>query len=154
MDGLNENFLIECMKENLAHARHIENERMMFNSLFAVLVGGALAVVSQLDDKIIIIVILGILMIIDIICFIFTKRWNKVFKNHYALAKNIYIMFLNKSQSSTPQDTDQKHPDINCFYYFDNQLDKKKYISTGQYFIIYNFMVFVLLLCSMCYFLS
>ncbi len=156
MDGLNEIFLIECMKENLAHARHVENERMMFNSIFAALVGGSLAIASQLNDKIIIVTIIGILMMVNIICLTFTKRWNKVFKNHYALAQKIYLSFLNM-ESPTAIDAGEKNQDINRLYYFDNRLNEnpvKTYISTGKYFIIYNTVIFVLLTCSLFYFIS
>ena len=32
------NFLSQCMSENLEHARHVENERLTFNSIFLALV--------------------------------------------------------------------------------------------------------------------
>ena len=33
-------FLSQCMTENLEHARHVENERLTFNSIFLALVAG------------------------------------------------------------------------------------------------------------------
>jgi len=153
---LNEVFLIECMKENLGHARHVENERMTFNSLFAALVGGSLAVISQIGNQIIAVTMIGILMLLNFICFTFTKRWNKVFKNHYQTAKKIYFMFLDGKMNAEPAKV-SKRPDINRFYYFDNSLDRKPdsvYISTAKYFLIYNVVIFALLVCALCYFLK
>lgn len=154
--ALDEVFLLECMKENLGHARHVENERMTFNSLFAALVGGSLAVISQIDDQVIAVTMIGILMLLNIICFTFTKRWNKVFKNHYETAKKIYFLFLDGNINAEPAKTGQR-PDINRFYYFDNSLDRKPdsvYISTAKYFLIYNIVIFSLLVCALCYFLK
>ena len=57
LDGqkLNEsqiNFLQNCMIENLNHARHAENERLTFNSIFLALVAGALAFASAFPAQI------------------------------------------------------------------------------------------------------
>jgi len=151
---MNEVFMVECMKENLTHARHVENERMTFNSLFAALVGGSLAVISQIDDKMIAVTMIGILMMINIICYIFTKRWNSVFSNHYSLAKKIYTMLLYGEEAYDPNKK-LKPADINRFYYFDNSQNKKHktYIHTSQYFLLYNIIIFALLVCALIYFL-
>ena len=157
MEKTKENFVLTCLNENLIHARHVENERMMFNSLFSALAGGALAFISQVGSKPVITVMIGILMMMNIICYIFTKRWNKVFKTHYALAQKIYLMFLREDTADAGEPPTQEEQDKNPLYFFSNQQTKKPhslYISTGQYFIIYNVLMFVLLLCSLGYFLT
>ena len=47
---LSDEFLLSMMAENLNQARHAENERMMFVTLFAALVGGMLAVASEVKN--------------------------------------------------------------------------------------------------------
>lgn len=42
-------FLSQCLTENLEHARHAENERLTFNSIFLALVAGAMAFAGSLD---------------------------------------------------------------------------------------------------------
>ena len=46
----NQEMLLEYFHENLNHARHVENERMMFITLFTALVGGALGMVAEIDS--------------------------------------------------------------------------------------------------------
>ena len=41
-------FLQNCMNENLNHARHVENERLTFNSILLALIAGVLAIASSL----------------------------------------------------------------------------------------------------------
>ncbi len=42
-------FITACMSENLEHARHVENERLTFNSIFLALVAGAMALSGSLN---------------------------------------------------------------------------------------------------------
>lgn len=154
MDHSNEAFLLECMKENLAHARHVEDERMMFNSLFAALVGGTLAVISQLNNTAVIGIMIGLLMLLNILCFFLTKRWNIVFKSHYALAKSIYMQFFTQGAEDASNSSTQQ---INRYYLFNNRPEQKSggfYIGTGKYFLLYNAVIFILLICALVYFLS
>ncbi len=154
MDHSNEAFLLECMRENFTHARHVEDERMMFNSLFAALVGGSLAIISQLDKPAVIGIMMGLLMLLNILCFLLTKRWNKVFKCHYALAQSIYMHFLTQEAGDASNSSTQQ---INRYYLFNNRPEQKSsgfYIGTGKYFLLYNAVIFILLICALVYFLS
>ena len=44
-------FLMSCFEQNLEHARHVENERLTFNSIYMALVGGVLAFVYSTEVK-------------------------------------------------------------------------------------------------------
>ena len=84
-------FLTECMKENLAHARHVENERLTFNSIFLALAAGALAFADSLDSKLSVLVYLA-LVLAGFLSILLTARWNNAFKRHLFYAQECYKM--------------------------------------------------------------
>ena len=82
---LSETFLLAMMNENLNQARHAENERMMFVTLFAALVGGMLAVASEVGNDFFSTIIILLLFVLNTVCSCLTRRWNFVFKTHWSL---------------------------------------------------------------------
>lgn len=94
LDGqkLNEsqiNFLQNCMIENLNHARHAENERLTFNSIFLALVAGALAFASAFPAQIAFFIYLAITMA-GFLSMLLTARWNNTFSRHIYFAQQCY----------------------------------------------------------------
>ena len=83
------NFLSQCMSENLEHARHVENERLTFNSIFLALVAGAMAFGNALP-AIILFLIYFFLMIAEFLSMILTVRWNNAFDRHIFYAQKCY----------------------------------------------------------------
>ena len=82
-------FLSTCMEENLEHARHVENERLTFNSIFMALVAGVLAFVYSIDTdyRIFAISVILLLIVVGFIAMQLTKRWDNTFDRHIHFAK-------------------------------------------------------------------
>lgn len=86
-------FLMDCMNENLEHARHVEGERMNFIQIHLILVGGVLAILASraLDEKNpLVLFTLIIVTFLGICVALLVDRWNKVFKAHLLCAMNCY----------------------------------------------------------------
>lgn len=82
-------FVSQCLTENLEHARHVENERLTFNSIFLALVAGALAFADSLEATI----AAGIyftLIIAGFLSIVLTARWNNAFDCHLFYAQQCY----------------------------------------------------------------
>ena len=125
-------FLQDCMKENLAHARHIENQRHNFLSLHLVVVGLFLATIISPDTSpwISLIFSVVLLMFSNILAELF-KRWDRVYNAHLDTAKRLTRLIDNYGEEVEepkfcPIDEDKllgHHP--NYYYYFDNTVGKK-----------------------------
>ncbi len=150
-----EAFLLDMMKENLSQARHVENERMMFVTLFAALVGVVLAIVIELDSQLLSVVTLVMLMLLNIVSLILTHRWNVVFSHHWMLAQRISCFLLEydstKENNRKYDDMDaaflQSYPYKNRYFFFDNKLGGRGrfYIRTAWLFTGFNICIFILL---------
>ncbi len=131
--------LLEYLKENLAHARHVEGERMTFNALFAALVGGAFGIMTQIESVVTTVAILCLLILVNVVCLALTERWSDVFAGHHETAKRLHRLIVGYSA------------DINAYYIFDNKAakNKKHYISTRKYFKYFNYMILLILLATL-----
>lgn len=88
-------FLKTIFSENLSHARHIEVERMTFNSIYTVLIAGIFAFVnSNAESAIVNELILFSGSITGFILFCVSIRWKDVYNRHLLYAKVSYI-YLN-----------------------------------------------------------
>ena len=131
-------FLIECMKENLNQARHVENERILFVTLFTALAGGSLAIISSMDiEPIIKPIVILILIVLNVMCLHLTIRWNDVFSAHWGKAKEVYELILSQHYTKC------QLPD-NKYFYFDNK-KHTRYIHTATMFIMVNCILLFLL---------
>ncbi len=118
---VSEALLIEMLKQNLDHARHVENERMLFNSLFGALVGGALALSAQVAPvKSMVTPIILLLIIVNVLCLCLTLRWNRVFSSHWARARQVYIDLVGPGGLSAQQAAGDRGF-MNRYFYFDNR---------------------------------
>ena len=89
LDEKQVSFLSQCMTENLEHARHVENERLTFNSIFLALVAGALAFANSLPS----LIAFGIYFFLTLAGFlsmVLTVRWNNAFDRHLFYAQKCY----------------------------------------------------------------
>lgn len=133
------NFIVNCMNQNLEHTRHVEMERMTFNSIFLALVAGTLVVISQSACTIMSLLCLLILLM-DFIAIVLTWRWNETIKEHVERAKECYDIiqsdFLDKSRA------DQS------LYFFEFKRGiasiGKIELRTRHLFYIFQFSVFVI----------
>ena len=167
---LSETFLLGMMNENLNQARHAENERMMFVTLFAALVGGMLAVASEVGNDFFSTIIILLLSVLNTVCFSLTRRWNSIFQTHWSLACRIGCYLADRGQER-PDDKDGKKvpafsmyegeafwkgygPRINRFFCFDNHVmhpEQKHYVHTAGLFSLFNGCVYILLGMSLIY---
>ena len=85
-------FLYQMMCENLEHARHVENERITFNSIYIALAAGVLAFISTIDVFVVRISILILQLVLGIIAMLLTVRWNNAFSQHMDYAKQCYAL--------------------------------------------------------------
>lgn len=161
---LSESYLLQMMSENLNQARHAENERMMFVTLFAALVGGVLAIISEMDNPFFASVTIILLAVLNVICHILTQRWNNVFKAHWHAAQQIgcYLADYSPQNGYVPdfrrfQDSafwQQYGARINRYFCFDNSRNahgKTPYIHTSTLFACFNRCIFILLALAFIY---
>jgi len=83
-------FLLECMKENLNHARHVENEIHSFTGVYMAIVAGLLAFNFSLGDSELAIGLYFIMLCASAIAFFLIRRWYAVFDTHMRCAENVY----------------------------------------------------------------
>ena len=100
-------FLMSCFEQNLEHARHVENERLTFNSIYMALVGGVLAFVYSTEVKYVMfsVGVTVLLIITGFIAMLLTKRWDNTFDRHIEYAKGCYRLV---HQSLFPDDLDDE----------------------------------------------
>jgi hypothetical protein len=162
-------FLLECMKENLNHARHVENERITFVSIQLVSVGMLMEMASKMELPAARLVLYGALLVLNFICSRLLTRWNSVFSAHSGIAKKI----MRELEDYYAEAEDGVPPrGENDLYLFNNRLalfdaatpDKKalwraaaekkrrkrpydgmRYVSTKVFFSVYNIVIYVLL---------
>lgn len=80
-------YIKTCFSENLRHARHVENERLSFTSIYIALVVGAVAVVFGLDNNWIAFSVAAVLTVLGAMAMLLNMRWQEVFSRHMEKAK-------------------------------------------------------------------
>ena len=80
-------YIKTCFSENLNHARHVENERLTFTSIYIALVVGAVAVVFGLENNWIAFSVAAVLTVLGMMAILLNMRWQEVFSRHMAQAK-------------------------------------------------------------------
>lgn len=89
-------FLKTVFSENLSHARHIEMERMTFNSIYTVLIAGIFAFVnSNAESAIVNELILFSGFFTGFILFCISIRWKDVYNRQLFYAKVSYVYLNN-----------------------------------------------------------
>ena len=79
-------YLKHCISENLNHARHVENERLTFTSIYTAIVVGSVAVLFALDDSTVALCLAIFLAAVSILAMLLNGRWQEVFDKHMAQA--------------------------------------------------------------------
>ncbi len=84
-------FLLECMKENLNHARHIEMEIHTFTGIYMAVAAGVLAFdFSTAEVSTVVLGLYSIMLCAGVIAVLLLNRWYSSFDNHMGQAKAIY----------------------------------------------------------------
>ena len=161
----NQAMLLECFHENLNHARHVENERMMFITLFSALVGGAFGMLSNIESPIVNITVLIMLLMLNTVCMAMTERWGDVFEAHMLTAKRLYLLLSGFSDQELTQNglpcqaKISHHSYLNQLYVFDQAKYEQEqgiyhrfpYIRTRIWFRFFNLVIMTLLVLSILY---
>ena len=79
-------YLQHCVSENLNHARHVENERLSFTSIYTAIVVGSVAVLFGLENGIVASVVAALLTCFGFFAMRLNGRWQEVFDKHIAKA--------------------------------------------------------------------
>lgn len=96
-------FLQNCMNENLNHARHVENERLTFNSIFLALIAGVVAIASALPNRVAFFLYLAITTA-GFLSMLLTVRWNNAFSRHLYYAQQCYLLMHKQLFGDRPGD--------------------------------------------------
>lgn len=130
------NIINSIIEQNLLHARHAETQRLLFNSLYMVIIGSGLTFVFDKDhNECISIVLIIFLMGLGTVTSLLTQRWNNVFDRHYEEAKKGYGNLQKKYFNN-----------LNC--YVEYPFKVPSIFSAKQLFFIYQILIqFVLLIC-------
>ena len=80
-------YLQHCVSENLNHARHVENERLSFTSIYTAIVVGSVAVLFALEDSKVALGLALFLAAVSILATRLNNRWQEVFDEHIDKAK-------------------------------------------------------------------
>lgn len=162
-------FLTTCFSENLNHARHVENERLTFNTMFMALAGCVLAFVHSIDNYVVAMVMNLILIMLGFIAMLLTRKWDHVFDRHQDFAKGDYLLLHKSLFPLKGDDTDHSLPinerlnNLNelpayCFRPKNSTspnpvLNWLWSIRTRQLFSCFYWLMEVILILSECYFL-
>lgn len=79
-------YLQHCVSENLNHARHVENERLSFTSIYTAIVVGSVAVVFGLESTRVAFVVAALLTGFGFLAMQLNGRWQEVFDKHLSKA--------------------------------------------------------------------
>ncbi len=104
-------FLTTCMVENLNHARHVENERITFNSIYMAVVAGSLAFIFSMQHSWLPAILSLALIVLGLVAMLLTRRWNNTFKRHLTFAKMNYLM-LHEDLFPEAADEDYDNKDL------------------------------------------
>ncbi len=85
-------YLQTCVSENLTHARHVENERLTFTSIYVATTIGAVAAVFALSNRIIAAIVAFALFCFSLMAIRFNARWQRVFNDHRKMAERCQRM--------------------------------------------------------------
>lgn len=151
-------FFMTCLSENLAHARHVEMERLTFMSIYMAVVAGALAFVYGIGNGVIRIGMTALLIVIGVITLLLTKRWRDAFNEYKEEARTCYHLWFGglfpaEVQGRSP-DSGEKLP--HYLYAFDVKRPSMVggfRIRTDRVIRAFNLVILALLIVSLIYFI-
>lgn len=84
-------YLKLCFTENLNHARHVENERLTFTSLYIATLIGGVAVIFDISDPVAAGVLAAALTVLALLSVQLNWRWQGVFDAHREAAEKAQL---------------------------------------------------------------
>ena len=155
--------LMALVTENLNQARHVENERMMFVTLFTALIGVLLSIVLSMGSSLVSSIVILLMALLNHTAVTLVNRWNHVFKAHWTKAMALSVYLTEKAEDPaavceyavTEADADDfcdRHPGHNRYFWFNNNTaHKSRYVSTNKLFLRFHYVIYILLAMALVY---
>ena len=115
-------YLQHCVSENLNHARHVENERLTFTSIYIAMVIGAVAVVFGLENNYVACIVSGALFGFSVMAFQLNARWQGVFDDHTRNAQRCQELWLQAMENPDSVSIDIKNY---CYTYHSRPKERR-----------------------------
>lgn len=106
MEKTRRELLTSIYEQHWLHARHVENERLWFTNIFALIVAGLLAFLSTTDGKTLpqfALFVGGFIFVLSILGYLLCITWRAPFVQHTILADKILEDSLLKRYSPHPK---------------------------------------------------
>lgn len=142
LENPSEDFISSMIRENLNHARHVENERLTFTSIFTAITGGILTIAQRMEaTPLLSVIMIFVLLALNSLCISLITRWNGVFKAHTEKACALVGLVADKYKRAEKESKNEYY-----IFDFEQEANKdKKYYRTGEIFLWYANTVRVLL---------
>lgn len=115
LEGIDEKqaaFIMNFINQNLMHARHVENERLTFNSIYMAMIGGILAFSFSIDIPLLSIFLIVTLLVLGRIAVALTQRWDFVFDAHINAAEKGYRLIEDHYLKGDLQDAEEVYYEL------------------------------------------
>lgn len=162
-ETLSDDALMALVAENLNQARHVENERMMFVTLFTALIGVLLSIVLSMGNSLVSTIVILLMGLLNYTAVTLVNRWNHVFKAHWNKAMAIAVYLTEKAadpdavceHTVTEENAEEfmaRHPGHNTYFWFNNNTaHKNRYVSTNKLFLRFHYVIYILLAMALIY---
>lgn len=154
-------FIINFINQNLEHARHVENERLVLVSMYVAMVAGVMTFSYSIDKNEVALALTRALFFLSVPTMLLTYRWNTVFKNHLKCAEDAYkllqyLLFAGKDLKEDCLSQECREILSSCVFfrfYHTAQDEGRGLRRTHCLFIIFEIIIILILLRTYTYFL-
>lgn len=155
-------FIINFIDQNLEHARHVENERLVLVSMYVAMVIGVMTFSYSIKNKEIALFLTGALLFLALSTLALTFRWNTVFKNHMKCAEDAYellqcLLFTGEDLEEDCLSRECRDYLSTCAFFRFHHTDQNEgcgFLRTHCLFIIFEVIIILILLGTFIYFLG
>ncbi len=155
-------FITNFIDQNLEHARHVENERLVLVSMYGAMVAGVMTFSYSIKNKEIALALTGALLFLSLPTMLLTCRWNTVFKNHMKCAEDAYkllqcLLFTREDLGEDCLSKECRDWLSTCIFFRFHHTDQNEgrgLRRTHRLFIIFEVIIILILLGTFIYFLG
>ncbi|MGE5652849.1 MAG: hypothetical protein ACM3ZQ_01090 [Bacillota bacterium] len=119
--------VLECLKENWQHARHVENERLSFTQFYAAIAGAVVTMLSQWFDKgrELVFALASFLLLLSILGLLLAHKWGQTFDKHMERGRKAaewlgvteYMVFPGQAHQYTGLGRILRTKHLFCYFY-------------------------------------
>lgn len=155
-------FITNFIDQNLEHARHVENERLVLVSMYVAMVAGVMTFSYSIDKNEVALALTGALLFLSLPTMLLTCRWNTVFKNHMKCAEDAYellqcLLFTGEDLEEDCLSRECRDYLSTCAFFRFHHTDQNEgcgFLRTHCLFIIFEVIIILILLGTFIYFLG